>query len=630
MKNAKLTNLITYGLWASVIGMVLYHFIYARYILQDPIGHINTHLGFSFLVLFLYELHNGKRKILSLIFMIISIIAVVYVQIDIEGLENRAMMNTRLDLVMGAILIISVLMGVYLSYGLVLPIVVSFFVLYMYFGHYIPPPLKSMPIPLDELIVKLSIGISGIYGQILEVSANYIFLFMIFSALIAATGAIDFFSQLGKLVSRFSKAGPALASVITSSCMASISGSAGANVMITGSFTIPAMKRIGYLPEQAGGIESAASTGGPIIPPIMGAAAFIMSAVTGIPYSKICLVSIIPALLYVLSCAAYVELQARRMRISPPREYVDVKILLNRLPVFGVPLVLMITLFLFGMTPMFVGFCACIAVFILSFFSRDTRLSPKKLIDALIQGASSGAQVGVTSALLGLVVKTIMACGLGIKLPILVGYLFGGNLFLMLIMTAIVAIILGCGLPAAAAYLLPVIVLAPSLIKMGVDLLPAHLFVFFYANFSFITPPVAISALFGAKLAEADYLKTAIEAAKVGIAGFILPFIIIFCPVVLFNFSNFHTSAFQLIAIILALVVLQGGVTGYWIKDLNLFQRIFAVMTSGIFMSYIFSKNLYLFFIGLLIGIAFTLWQRREKSLLEDRISEVQNINMGS
>lgn len=614
MKNEKIKKLISYSLCASVIAMVLYQFIYARYILQGPTGHLNTHLGFSFIVLFLSELHKGKRMTISLLFLVLSVIAVIYVQIDIEGLEDRAMMNTRLDLVMGGILLGSVLVGAYLAYGIVLPCVVSFFVLYMYFGHFVPPPLHAMPIPLDELIVKLSIGISGIYGQILEVSANFIFYFMIFSSLIAATGAIDFFSQLGKLISRFSRSGPAMAAVVTSSCMGSISGSAGANVMITGSFTIPAMKRIGYRPEQAGGIESAASTAGPIIPPIMGAAAFIMSAVTGIPYVKILLSALIPALLYVFCCAAYVELQARRMKIAPVRENVDMKILLNRLPVFGIPFVLMVVLFLLGMTPMFVGFCASISVFILSLLRRDTRLSPKELMAALTQGTRAAADVGITSALLGLVVTAIIACGLGIKLPILVGDVFGSNLALLLIMTAIVSIILGCGLPAAASYLLTVIVLAPILLKMGVALLPAHLFVFFYACFSFITPPVAISALFGAKLAEADYLKTAIEASKVGIAGFILPFIIIFCPAVLFNFTNFLSSALMLIAILTALLILQASITGHWIRDLNISQRVVAAAVAGILMSYIFTNKISLFFAGLLVGTLFSLWQKSRKA----------------
>ena len=622
-KMERTEKLITYALSVSAMAMVLYHFIFARYILQGPNGHLNTHLGFSFLVLFLSEMRKGKRVIISFLFLILSLIAVIYVQIDLEALEERAMMNTRMDLLIGGILLVAVLVGTYFTYGPVLPSIASFFVLYMYFGHLFPPPLNAMRIPLDELIVELSIGISGIYGQILEVSANFIFFFMIFAALIAATGAIDFFSQLGKLVGRFSRGGPAMAAVITSSCMGSISGSAGANVMITGSFTIPAMKRIGYRPEQAGGIESAASTGGPIIPPVMGAAAFIMSAVTGVPYAKIILVAVIPALLYVLSCAAYVELQARRMHVFPPREEVDTKILLNRLPVFVIPFVVIIVLFLSGKTPMFVGFSACISVFIFSLFRRDTRLSFKGLVDALIQGATTASHVGITCALLGLVVKTIVACGLGIKLPILVGELFGNNLVLLLSMTAVVAIILGCGLPAAASYLLTVIVLAPSLLRIGVELLPAHLFVFFYANFSFITPPVAISALFGAQLAEANYLKTAIEAAKVGIAGFILPFIIIFCPVVLFNFSDILPSVFMLIAVAAALIILQAGIIGHWFKELNLMQRAIALVTSGFLMSYIFTGNLFLFFIGLCIGFVFSLWQKWQSASLV-RVSQVE------
>jgi TRAP transporter 4TM/12TM fusion protein len=618
MKTEESKKLITYALSVSAVAMVLYHFIFARYLLQSPNGHLNTHLGFSFLVLFLSQMRKGKKSTISFLFLILSLIAVIYVQINLEALEARAiMLNTRIDLLIGVILLVAVLGGAYFAYGPALPSIASFFILYMYFGYLFPPPLNAMPIPLDELIIKLSIGISGLYGQILEVSANFIFLFMIFAALIAATGAVDFFSQLGKLVGRFSRAGPAMASIITSGAMASISGAAGPNVMITGSFTIPAMKRIGYKPEQAGGIEAAASTGGPIMPPVMGVSAFIMSGMTGVPYARIILVAVIPALLYMISCAAYVELQARYLHILPPREEVDIKIILERLPIFVIPFLLIVGLFLAGSTPMFVGFSACISTFIISLLRRGTRLSFKELLDALIQGATTASHVGITCALLGIVVKAVVASGLAIKLPILVEGLFGDKLILLLIMTAVVAIILGCGLPAAAAYLMTAIVLTPPLLKLGIELLPAHLFVFFYANFSFITPPVAISAIFGAQLAKANYMKTAVEAAKVGIAGFILPFIIIFCPAVLFNFSNILPSVFMLIALIAALIIMQAGITGNWFKNLNLAERAIALVTSVVFMSYIFTGNLFLFFIGLLIGVVFSLWQRwRSTSLL--------------
>jgi len=268
---------------------------------------------------------------------------------------------------------------------------------------------------------------------------------------------------------------------------------------------------------------------------------------------------------------------------------------------------------------MYVGFWACLAVLLVSMVRKETRLSPKGLMKSLSQGAKTGAQVGVTCAALGLVISSIVMAGLGVKLPIFIGNMFGQNLYLLLVMTAVVTIILGCGLPASAAYLLTVIAIAPVLTKMGIALLPAHFFVFFYANFSFITPPVAIAAMFGAKVAGANYLKTAIEAAKVGVAGFILPFAIIFCHALLFDFSEPVSSMLKLLALITALIVLQAGLVSYFLTNLNLLQKLYTIATAVVLLSYIFTDKLLLFLVGICLTLTFFLWQfmqsRKDNSL---------------
>ena len=285
-----------------------------------------------------------------------------------------------------------------------------------------------------------------------------------------------------------------MAATITSALIGSLSGSSGANVMVTGSYTIPAMKKVGYTPEQAGAIEAAASTAGPIIPPIMGTVAFIMAGFTGISYSRIALLCVLPALLYVFSVAFYCYFQGEKMQVERWEEPVNYKVLLLRAPLFLIPLLVIVVLFILGYTPMYVSFWAVVTITILGMIRKKTRPSLTTFIQGISDGAILGSKVGVTCAALGIIVTTVTMTGVGVKFPSAIIALVGDNLILLLLLTGIISIILGMGLPATASYMVVAVTIVPTLTRLGVDLLPAHLFVFFYANFSFITPPVAIAA----------------------------------------------------------------------------------------------------------------------------------------
>lgn len=598
---------------AVSVAMVAYHMVYALTYLQGRSEHMITHLGSALILIFLVALQKNTRfwPIKTAAFLI-SIALFIYLRFSYERLDIFGMYGaTGLDLFVGAVLILLCLEATRKRFGFVLPSLALLCIIYMFVGPYLPGILRSPPIKWRTIIEMLSIGFTGagIFGPILQVSALYMFLFMVFAALMETCGGTEFFNQLGKLISQRFKSGPALASIITSGLMGSVTGQAGANVTITGSYTIPAMKKVGYAPYQAGAIEAAASTGGPIIPPIMGTAAFLITGVTGISYSKIIAVVAVPAFFYVLSCAFYVQFQAAKMKIVAYEEQVDYRELLLRLPLFIGSLLVIILLFAMGKTALLVSFWACAVLYILSLLRKVTRPTWSKLVDGLVKGAALGSSIAVTCAALGIIVAIITGTGLGIKLPTAVGQLCGNNLLLLLFMTAVVSIILGIGLPASATYLVVAIVLAPLLIEKNVPLLSAHLFAFFFANFSFLTPPVAIAALFGAQLAGAPYMKTSIEAVKVGVAGFVLPFMIVWSPVFIGDFSHPLAAVAELVICILIFLWLQAGFVGYFMARLNILERILAIGGPFLLICYLHTHSMTWLGTGLVLVLLMTGWQ---------------------
>ncbi len=593
--------------------MVIYHLVYSQTYCQGDNEHLILHLGFSLVLIFLMALQKGSRHLAVKIFaFFISVGLLIYFYFSYERLEMFGMYGaTGMDLTVGILLMLLCLEATRQRFGPVLPGLALLCIGYIFAGPYLPGFLKISPMKWDIVIEKMTVGFAGagIFGPILRVSAVFMFLFMLFAALVETCGATEFFNQLGKFISRRFKAGPALAAVLTSGLMGSVTGQAGANVTITGSYTIPAMKKAGYRPYQAGAIEAAASTGGPIIPPIMGVAAFLIAGITGIPYSKVIAVAVVPAFFYLLSCAFYVQFQAAKMQVASEDEAVDYKELILRSPLFLGALFVIILLFALGKTALFVSFWACVIIVAISLLRKVTRPSLSGLVKGIIQGASLGSSIAVTCATLGIIIATITGTGLGIKLPAAVGAFCGDNLPLLLVMTALVSVVLGIGLPASATYLVVAIVLAPLLIDKGIPLLSAHLFAFYYANFSFLTPPVAIAALFGAQLAGAPYMQTGIEAAKVGIAGFVLPFMIIWVPALLGDFSNPVLSVLQLIGCATVFLGLQAGFVGYLLTRMGPAERIVFITGPLCFMVYLYNKNLLWFALAALLTGAGFIWQ---------------------
>jgi TRAP-type uncharacterized transport system fused permease subunit len=302
------------------------------------------------------------------------------------------------------------------------------------------------------------------------------------------------------------------------------------------------------------------------------------------------------------------------MNIPHLSEKVDIKELLYRFPLFLIPLLVIILLFIRGFSPLYVGFWASVVMIVLSLIRKSARPSFIQLVRGLTNGAKLGSQIAVSCAFLGMMVKVITMTGLGVVLPRVMTELCGGDLVLLLIFTGVVSIILGMGLPAATSYIMVAVVMAPALLKMGLPVLTAHFFAFYFCNFSYITPPVALACVFASKLAEARYIKTGIEAVKVGMAGFIIPFMIIWCPVLLLNFSEpVVLSMMKLIACFVTLLGLQISIVGYYFSPLNIVERAMSGLSSIMFFLSIYYGNILSFIMGVIIFTGLTFWQNLKK-----------------
>jgi TRAP transporter 4TM/12TM fusion protein len=569
-------KILNWSVLAVGVGMALYHLVSSQYLIVGGFKHQNVHLGLSFLLVFLLALRDStsKGKPLAAVAAILSMSCVIYVGVFFDVLELRAMFNTKMDLIIGAMLIVLVLEATRRSFGLVLPVISCIAILYCFLGFLVPEPFRAMQVSPVKVIPALSIGFRGIYGSILAISANYIFLFVFFGTVLQISGATRFFMEVGKLASRRFRAGPAMSSVVTSALVGSTTGSIGANIATTGSFTIPLMKKVGYKSEQAAAIEAAASSGGQIMPPIMGAAAFAMAGITGKPYLYIALIALLPAILYFTTLGLYAQFQAGKLNLPHISEPIDFREMWLRAPLFIVPISIVVFFLMQGRTLMYAAFWAIVSSIFLSFLRKKTRSSLKVWAKGFCDGAIAGAQIGISCACIGMVVETLMLTGMGVRLPGLVETWSGGNINIALLIIMVISIILGMGVTTLAVYVLVAMVTAPVLIKMGMPMLSAHFFVFYFACFSMITPPIGMGSVIASKVAGADYLKTAIESVKAAIAGFIVPFLIIWNPILLLNSDReMPIAVLRLIASISLLVTLESLLVNYYLTNFKIWER---------------------------------------------------------
>ncbi len=372
-----------------VVGcaMAFYQLLITQYRFQGALEDYNLHLGFALVLVFLHSLKNPKRRRawpIVLLLLVCSIVVTTYIKVRYAHLEEAVGLPDFWDVVIGVMLIVVVIEGTRQAWGMILPLISCAFIAYFLFGQHIPwSHLAHGGFDFDFIVSVLGIGFKGIFGDFLGVSANFIFLFLVFGGLMEVIGVPGLLLEIGKAAGRVLQGGAAHTAVIGSSIIGTVSGAAVANVSLTGSFTIPLMKKSGYHPNIAGAIEATASTGGQLMPPIMGAAAFIIAYNLGVSYLEVMVAAVIPALFYYFSVFIGVEIIARKNHIMPSRQEIDVKLIVHRLPVFLVPLTIIVALLILRFSPMYASFYAIIAAVVLSYARKETRPSLPKLVGAL-------------------------------------------------------------------------------------------------------------------------------------------------------------------------------------------------------------------------------------------------------
>ncbi len=604
-----------------VIGcsMVAYHIVSTQKFLVGPSEHQNIHLGFSLILLFLtwLRLAAGKKRVIEVVLLLASLAGVCYVGILDEELERRVLFNTTPDLIIGGILITVVVIACWRSFGAALPIVAIICVFYMAFGFYLPGPLHGPKYALYRVIASLSVGLTGgIYGMVLSVSANYIFLFMVFGALLQATGGTRFFFEIGKLFSRKLRGGAAMSAVIGSAVVGTITGSAAANVAITGAFTIPLMKKAGYTPAYAGATEAAASTGGQIMPPVMGAAAFGLVAFTGVSYVEVMAAAFIPAVLYFFSLGLHTQLAAMRLNVTNvlANEPIDRKQIALGAPLFFIPIAILMYLLVARYSPMYAACWSIVAMVIVAFVRRETRPSFGKLVNGFAEGAKLGAMICVASATIGLIITSLQETGLVTRLPTLVERWSGGNFLPALMITFFISLFLGCGMPTLAVYVTVAMVGAPVLIKMGLPMLQAHLFVLFSGVFSYLTPPVAVGALVASQMAGETYMKTALTGLRIAGIAYLLPFLIALVPAITLQQPDIFEAVVTVIAAFAAMISFGMVVESFWLKRISRAAMVLPLISFLSLVTFLLIKGWFawsgvLFLVGIAIILLITAYQ---------------------
>lgn len=540
----------------------------------------SIHLTFVLVLIYLlYPSSNKMRKDrfhwIDISLAVLGGVCALYITMNYKDLLYRAGDYMTLDLIVGAIAILLVLEGARRVVGLPIAIIASIFLLYAKVGPYLPGFLNHRGYSVERIISHMYYTTEGIIGVPLGVAATFIFLFILFGAFLEKTGIGKFFIDLANSVAGFAAGGPAKVAVITSALEGTISGSSVANTVGSGSFTIPLMKSLGYKPEFAAAVEAAASTGGQIMPPVMGAAAFLMAEFIGVPYMDIAKAAAIPALLYFTGIWIMVHFEAKKMGmkgLSKDQLPKLGKVLKERGYLF-LPLIGIIYFLVEGSTPIKAALYGLGLAILASFIRKDTRITFKGFLEALETGARGALGVSIACACAGIIVGTITLTGLGLKLGNGLIGLSGGNLILTLIFTMISSLILGMGAPTTANYIITSTIAAPAIVMLGVPVLAAHMFTFYFGIIADITPPVALAAFAGSAIAKSDPLKTGIQASKLAIAAFIIPYVFVFNPALLL----IDTTPVQVVQIIitsiLGMVGIGAAMEGYFITHASLLER---------------------------------------------------------
>lgn len=561
--------------------MIAYHLVIVWHPFFGELMNQNTHLGFC-LVLVLLGMAQGARsswrRVGALGAAVLSLGLVVYMAVEYERLDMYAGFPEPRDVVVGVALIGLVLFLTWKNFGAIFPILVMTGIAYALWGHHLPGVMHHPPLAFGYIVSNLSVGFQGIYGMLLSVSVNILFLLVIFGSIFQATGITRFFMEFGQLISRHIRGGAGQTAVFSSSFVGMVNGVAAANVAITGSYTIPVMKRSGFSGEEAAAIEAMSSTGGQLTPPIMGIAVFIMANLLGMSYVELMGKALIPAVAYYVIAVLGVMLIAARRGIPLATEPVDWKILRQNAPLFLIPMGILVLLLFRHHTVANAAFWGITSLLGISFARRATRPDLHLLLQNLIAGARLAAAFGLAVACIGILVKCMTFTGLATKLSLLITTIAGQSLLPTLVMTMILSILLSSSTPTVIAYVVVAFLAAPILTEMGVDRVVSHFFVFYFAILAAVTPPVAGAAIVGSQLAQSSYMKSSWESFKLVGPFFILPYFIIKNPVILWGAQEPLPAAMAVVALCIAMGGIMCCAQGYCFVRLSALQRLlFAV-----------------------------------------------------
>ncbi|MEK4554346.1 MULTISPECIES: TRAP transporter permease [Jeotgalicoccus] len=585
--------------WIVTIVAVLYS-LFHLYMVFNPMPalqqrSIHVAVGLA-LVYMLYPMFKkqdrDKLPILDWVLAGLSLFTAGYILIEYQAIvtERGGIPNTA-DIIMAIVTVVLILEAARRVTGWILPILAMIFLAYPFFSHmdFLPNMMMTRPFDPGDIFGQLYLKTEGLYSTAIGASVNFIFLFILFGAFLQKSGMGQFFNDLAMALAGAQRGGPAKVAVVSSGFMGSINGAAVANVVSTGAFTIPLMKKIGYHRNFAGAVEASASVGGQILPPIMGASAFIMAETTGINYGTIALAALLPALLYYFAVIMQVHYRAgkRGLKGIPKADLPRVKEVMKERGHLLIPLVGLIVMLFMNMPIPRAAIFTIFLTIVIATLRKSTRMSFRDIFDGLALGAQQALSVMIACAVVGIIIGVVSLTSFGAIMTSAIAGLGAGSLLLTLFFTMIASMVLGMGLPSIPAYIITATMAAPALAEFGIPILLAHMFVFYFGIFANVTPPVALAAFAGAGIADGDPMRTGFQALKLSLAGFLIPFIFIYEPAMLLvdveglmtNAREYPLANIMDVAIVLAsttigLIALSAGLEGYFKTHINPLIRV--------------------------------------------------------
>ena len=560
------------------ICFVAFHLYTAAFGTMPGIAQKSIHLGFLLVIFYINAMVDSEKRWEQIFLGIMALFALggcAYITILDENLQLRAGIVYASDILFAILLIIAIFEACRRKMGNPLVIITLVFVAYAFLGKYIPGFLNQPGMTLKKFTSLVYLTTDGIFGSPLYASASYVVLFVLLGAIMSVSGIGDYMTNLATSLFGHMRGGPAKVAVVASGFFGSISGSPTANVIGTGTFTIPMMKKNGFEPEFAAAVEATASTGGAIMPPIMGSTAFIMAEMLGIPYTAVAKPALIPAILYFLAVLFGVDIYAAKHGLKgiPRSQLPKVRSMLKQIYMLAPLIFLIFCMAVFNMTIVRSGLLTIIVTLVLVEINPKTRMTKEQWLQIPVQTVKSAVSVGIACAMAGIISGVIMGSGLGYRISSILTSVAGTSMLLLLVLTMVVSLIMGMGVPTTAAYLVLASLVAPTMIQLGIPPLAAHMFIFYFGCISSITPPVALAAYAGAGLAGCDPNKTGYKAFRLAFCSFLMPYLFVYNPVLLME-GGVLDILWSLVTALIGAYLLASGFEGFFFRwSLKWFER---------------------------------------------------------